>query len=339
LKLVLHKINLRLKNLWTVSRESFKTQEALIVELSHEGHRGYGEASAFMTSRYPSTVEDITRALKEVEPLLESYDFEEPETLWHLLNPLLSSNTFAQCALDVAAHDLWGKLVGQPVYRLWGLDPSKSPLTDYSIGIDSIKMMVHKLLEMPAWPIYKIKLGTAYDLEIIHELRAHTDAVFRVDANCGWTVEETLTKATALKEMNVEMIEQPLKAGEWEGMKQLYAACALPLMADESCCVAADVDLCHNHFHGVNIKLMKCGGMTPARRMITKARELGLEVMMGCMPESTVGVSAIAQLAPLLDYVDMDSPLLIENDIATGVRLEAGRIIYPNANGCGVELL
>lgn len=310
-----------------------------MVELRHEGLSGFGEASAFMTSRYNSSIESMSKILKEAEPRLENYDFADPESLWAHLDPLLSANVFAQCALDVAAHDLWGKLRGQPVYRLWGLDPSRAPLTDYSIGLDSIDVMIRKLLERPGWPIYKIKMGTPDDLDNVRELRKHTPSVFRVDANCGWTVEETLSKAAALKELNVEFIEQPLPADDWEGMRRLYARSPLPLMADESCCVPPDVDLCASHFHGVNIKLMKCGGMTPARRMIARARELGLKVMIGCMPESTVGISAIAQLAPLLDYIDADSTLLIANDIATGVRIDNGRIIYPDANGCGVALL
>ena len=170
-------------------------------------------------------------------------------------------------------------------------------------------------------------------------MRRHTDAVFRVDANAGWTVAETLRKAPVLKALGVEFIEQPLPPEEWAGMKEVFPRCALPVLADESCRTEADVDRCRECFHGINIKVVKCGGLTPARRMIARAHQLGLTVMVGCMTESTVGISAIAQLRPMLDYVDMDGALLLAKDIATGVTIKKGRVRYPKANGCGVRLL
>ena len=231
--------------------------------------------------------------------------------------------------MDQAAHDLWGKQRGQPVYKLWGLTLDRIPLSDYTIGIDTLEKMVSKMAEYAGWPIYKIKLGTPDDLRIVAELRRHTSAVFRIDANCGWTAEETIANSRELKTLGVEFIEQPLPADDWEGMERVFAESALPVIADESCQVEEDVARCHGTFHGVNIKLGKCGGMTPARRMIRRARELGMKVMIGCMTESTVGISAIAQFLPLLDYVDMDGAELIARDIATGVRLEHGRAIFP----------
>jgi L-alanine-DL-glutamate epimerase-like enolase superfamily enzyme len=241
--------------------------------------------------------------------------------------------------LDQAAHDLWGKKCGQPVYKLWGLTLDRTPLSNYTIGIDTLEKMVSKMEEYAGWPIYKIKLGTPDDLRIVAELRRHTPAVFRIDANCGWTPEETIANSRELKTLDVEFIEQPLPADDWEGMKRVFSESALPVIADESCQVEEDVDRCHGTFHGVNIKLGKCGGMTPARRMIRRARELGMKVMIGCMSESTVGISAIAQFLPLLDYVDMDGAELIARDIATGVRLDRGRAIFPSENGNGVRLL
>ena len=196
-----------------------------------------------------------------------------------------------------------------------------------------------KMREFDGWPIYKIKLGTPDDLAIVRELRRHTTAIFRVDANCAWTVEQTLAFAPELKALGVEFIEQPLPAGEWEGMRRVFAGCALPVMADESCLVEEDVPRCAGCFHGINIKLTKAVGLTPARRMIRRARELGLKVMTGCMTESTVGISAIAQLLPLLDYVDMDGAVLIAKDVASGVRVERGRAVFPAENGNGVRLL
>jgi L-alanine-DL-glutamate epimerase-like enolase superfamily enzyme len=240
--------------------------------------------------------------------------------------------------LDQAAYDLWGKKQGQPVYKLWGLTTDQCPPTDYTIGIDEIDVMVAKMNEFPGWPVYKIKLGTDRDLEIVRELRKHTEAAFRVDANCGWTAEETIRNSVAFKELGVEFIEQPLPGDQWDAMREVRTNSALPVIADESCIVETDVDRCVDHFHGVNIKLMKCGGLTPARRMIDRARELGLTVMVGCMTESSVGISAIAQLLPLLDYVDMDGAVLLSKDIASGVTIAKGRCIYPNENGNGVVL-
>jgi L-alanine-DL-glutamate epimerase-like enolase superfamily enzyme len=219
------------------------------------------------------------------------------------------------------------------------LSIDKTPASNYTVGIDAIDVMVAKLNEFPGWPIYKIKLGTDRDLEIVRELRRHTTATFRVDANCGWTAEQAIAYAPELKSLSVEFIEQPLKADRWEDLRRVRENSVLPIIADESCIVESDVARCHGVFHGINIKLVKCGGLTPARRMIAEARRLGLSVMVGCMTESTVGISAIAQLLPLLDYVDMDGAVLLAKDIADGVRLDRGRCLYPDRPGNGVTLL
>jgi len=225
------------------------------------------------------------------------------------------------------------------VWKLWGLSLENLPVTDYTIGIDSIEVMVGKMREFPGWPVYKIKLGTPEDIEIVRALRRHTDAVFRVDANGAWGVAEAIRNSAALKELGVEFIEQPLPPEDWEGMKEVFAKSALPLIADESCQQEPDVDRCRHLFHGVNVKLVKCGGLTPARRMIARAKELGLKTMVGCMTETSVGISAIAQLLPMLDYADMDGALLLAEDVATGVTIDRGRVHFPHENGCGVRLI
>jgi L-alanine-DL-glutamate epimerase-like enolase superfamily enzyme len=178
------------------------------------------------------------------------------------------------------------------------------------LGIDPIEKMVQKMAEHP-WPIYKVKVGTDYDIEMIEALRKHTDKPIRVDANAGWTTEEALVKIPALANLGVELVEQPLAKDNWEGMEQLKKQSVLPLFADEACVFEKDVAICANYFHGINIKLTKCSGLTPALRMIKEARELGLKVMMGSMNESVIGSAAIAQFLPQLDYVDMDGPLLM----------------------------
>jgi L-Ala-D/L-Glu epimerase len=335
-ELLIHEFNLPLRYEFRIARGATTVQQTLIVELRNKGQVGYGEATT--NDYYGMSFERMAGALEEIRPLLSDYELTDPTDLWAKAAASIADCPFALCALDQAAHDLWGKLRGQPVYRLWGLEPTGPP-SNFTIGIDSIDGMVAKLEEMPGWPVYKIKLGTKEDIEIVRALRQHTDARFRVDANCGWEVEETIRNSQELAKLNVEFIEQPLPAAEWEGVRRVYESSTLPIIADESCIVEADVDKCQNHFHGINIKLTKCGGLTPARRMISRARELGMKVMVGCMTESTVGISAIAQLLPLLDYVDMDGATLLAKDIATGVRVDRGRCIYPQIDGNGVELI
>ena len=335
MNLTLHTFSLPLRHTFTIAYDSRDTQDTLIVELEQNGLRGFGEATS--NPYYGVTIESMKEALEGVRDQIEAEDLTEPVLFWERMQPHLEQHSFAQCALDMAANDLHGKKLGQPLYRLWGLQPDWVPLTNFTIGIDDVEKMVAKLQEQP-WPLYKIKLGTPDDVAIVRELRRHTDAVFRVDANCAWGVEETLENARQLQPLGVEFIEQPLHADDLAGMKEIYARSVLPVVADESCITEADVAKCHGHFHGINIKLVKCGGLTPARRMIAQARELGLKVMVGCMTESTVGISAIAQLLPLLDYVDMDGALLLREDIATGVTVREGKVFFGTENGTGAVL-
>jgi len=188
------------------------------------------------------------------------------------------------------------------------------------------------------FPIYKIKLGTKEDIDIVKALRSKSDALFRIDANGAWSAEETIANAKILKLLGVEFIEQPLAREDWEGMKKVYQHSVLPIIADESCQTPTDIKRCHNYFDGVNIKLMKCGGITPALGMIKEAKALGMKVMLGCMTESSIGISAIAHLVPLLDYVDMDGALLLKDDPAKGAWIEAGRLFFAEGNGLGANL-
>jgi L-alanine-DL-glutamate epimerase-like enolase superfamily enzyme len=337
IRLTTHDFQLPLRHVFSISRESTSVQPTLIVELSDGTHRGYGEATT--NKYYGATLELMRGALETVRPIVESAAPLDPEKLWAKTWPLLKDNPFAQCALDEAVWDLYGKQQGAPVYKLWGLSTDRIPQSNYTIGIDTIEVMVKKMLEMPGWPIYKIKLGTHEDIEIVRELRKHTDAVFRVDANCGWTADEAIANSKELAKLGVEFIEQPLPAKEWDAVKRVYQESALPIVADESCIAESDVQRCVGHFHGVNVKLVKCGGLTPARRMVVQARQLGMKAMVGCMTESTVGISAVAQLLPLLDYVDMDGAALLASDIADGVKVDRGRAAFPKENGTGVRRL
>ncbi|MGE7774633.1 dipeptide epimerase [Chitinophaga sp. NPDC101104] len=335
MELTLYPFELKFRHTFTISRKSKDVQPLLVAKLSQNGFSGLGETAD--NSYYNITVPMLMDALNAHRAFIESYTLDTPEDFWDEMFPRLKNNMFALCALDLAAHDLHAQQLGKKLYEVWHLDPSSNPMTDYTIGIDTVENMVRKLQEFP-WPIYKIKLGTKDDIAIIRELRRHTDAIFRVDANCAWGVDETLRNAEAFRSLGVEFIEQPMPAADWDGMKKVFERSALPLIADESCIVEQDVARCHGYFHGINIKLTKCGGITPARRMILEAKQRGMKVMTGSMNESTVGTSAVAHLLPYLDFVDMDGPLLLAEDIATGVRIENGVIYYADRNGTGAVL-
>lgn len=336
MEIIFHPYTLELKHSFTITRKSINTQPSLIIELKMGNISGFGEATA--NPYYNSTIEKLISDIEKKKDLIESLAKETPEIFWNKVYPHFSSNMFALCALDNAFNDLHARIKQLKLYQLWGLSINNNVKTNYTIGIDTVENMVLKLKEKP-WPIYKIKLGTKDDIKIVQELRKHTNSIFRVDANCGWTVNETINNSKKLKELGVEFIEQPLKADDFEGAKKVFENTHLPIIADESCIIESDVEKCYQHFHGVNVKLMKCGGITPARRMLNKAKQLKMKTMVGCMTESTVGVSSIAHLLPLLDFVDMDGPLLLKNKIAMGVKLEKGEIIYPTEFGNGSSLI
>lgn len=305
------------------------------MELEYFGVKGYGEAPAIQY--YDITTDKMIADIERKKIFLEKFSFSDPERYWHYLHHLFPANPFLVAALDIAGWDLYGKLRRKPVYELFGADITKAPITDYTIGIDTIEKMVEKMKQFPH-PIYKIKVGFENDVETIKALRQHTDAIFRVDANAAWTTEEALNKIPQLKALGVELIEQPLAKDNWEGMKQLFEQNELPLFADESCVFEGDVEKCVGYFHGINIKFTKCSGMTPARRMITKARELRLKVMLGCMNETSVGTGAMAQLAPFVDYLDMDGTLLQSEAVGHTYSLQGGSIQYDANPGNGVSV-
>jgi L-Ala-D/L-Glu epimerase len=336
MKAIIRNFDLKLKHTFTISRESHDVQPSIIVELQSEGFSGFGEATS--NPYYNTTVASMQENLEKLTPFLSTITTETPEEFWDKAHLHLKHDLFSLCALDLAYNDLYARKKGKKLYELWGYSIANNPKTDYTIGIDTVEKMVAKMTEMP-WPIYKIKLGTKNDIAIVTELRKHTNAIFRIDANCGWSLQETLDNAIELKKLGVEFLEQPMKAANFDDYKIAFKECVLPIIADESCIQESDVAKCKNHFHGVNIKLVKCGGLTPARRMIKEAKSLGLKTMVGCMTESTVGISAIAHLLPELDYVDMDGALLLSKDIATGVTIVDGITHYSNLNGTGVTLL
>ena len=338
MQLRLHQFELELAQPFKIARDSYDRRQTLIVELYDGKYSGFGEAIAH--SYYGVDVTEMKNELEALRPQIESYLLKNPEDFYQFfLQKYFSEMPFLRCALDEAAHDIWAQRLQLPLYAAWGLSLTKRPLpvSNFTIGIGTVDEMMAKIEAQPN-PIYKIKLGTPNDLEIVENLKKYTSAALRVDANCGWTVAETIYNSKYLKQMNVEFIEQPLAAEAWEEMEEVFAKSKLPIVADESCRTEQDVAKCHRRFHGINIKLVKCGGLTPARRMIADARCLDMQVMVGCMTESSVGISAIAHLLPLLDCVDMDGALLLRNDPASGVTLDFGKAIFTNKNGIGCSL-
>jgi L-alanine-DL-glutamate epimerase-like enolase superfamily enzyme len=325
--------NLRFKYPFTISKGTKTHQPILIVSVEQFGITGYGEAPAI--TYYGIPVEKMIADLELKKPIIEKFAFTDPSRFWHFLHHLIPDNPFLVCALDIAAWDLYGKIQKKPLYACWKLDISEGPLTDYTIGIDTIEKMLEKMQAKP-WPVYKIKLGTADDANIMRTVRKHTNAVLRVDANSGWTLQQALNLIPVLNECGVELIEQPLAKEDLTGMRVLFEKSTIPLIADESCVSEQDIEKCHGLFHGINIKLTKCSGITPALRMIETARKLGMKVMAGSMNESTIGSSAIGHLLPLLDYVDMDGILLLDEDIASGLAIENGKVTLSGKPGLGI---
>lgn len=328
--------DLPLKHTFTIAHQSRDIQDTLIVKLEEDGLVGYGESTT--NPFYGMTVENMSLALDNFKAEVESGKWETPERLWAMGAENFKQNPFAQCALDMAAWDLFTKKKGKKLYEYLELDPQNIPLTNFTIGIDTVPKMVEKMKEVH-WPIYKIKLGTSDDLAIVRELRKHTDAVFRIDANCAWTAQQAIDYSSELQKLGVEFMEQPLGKDDLEGMKEVYKHSKLPVIADESCIVESDVKKCHGLFHGINVKLVKAGGITPGLRMIHEAKSLGMKTMVGCMTESSIGISAIAHIAPLLDYVDMDGAMLLAKDPAKGVLITPEKVTFPSGNGIGAELI
>ncbi|WP_304517092.1 dipeptide epimerase [Cecembia rubra] len=336
MKLSFSVLDLPLKHTFTIAHQSRDVQDTIIVKLEENGYFGLGETTT--NPFYGMTAENICNKLESATDLVEKGGWHSPEELWDLGKGIFEDNPFAQCALDMAAWDIFTKKQGKKLYEYLGLNPKNIPLTNFTIGIDSIEKMVAKMKEVD-WPLYKIKLGTEHDLEIIRELRKHTSSTFRIDANCAWTAEQAIRYSEELAKLNVEFMEQPLGKDDLEGMKEVYQYSKLPVIADESCIVESDVKKCHGLFHGINVKLVKAGGITPGLRMIHEAKSLGMKTMVGCMTESSVGITAIAHIAPLLDYVDMDGAMLLSKDIAIGVEISPGEVRFPESKGIGAVLL
>lgn len=332
MQLKIYEYDMKLKYPFSISRHTYYSQPNIVLELQHDGLSGYGEAT--INPYYHITLDNLKKSFDSMNKRLKAYTFISPDVLFEDFSDFLSINSFALGALNNASWDLYGKLNNCSVSKLFDLDKSQMPQTSYTLGIDNKKGLLKKIEELP-WPIYKVKLGTADDLEIVKFIRKHTRSALRIDANCAWNFEQTISISKELKVLCVEFIEQPLPA-QHPNQNMCYEKSALPLIADESCCTETDVDQCKDRFNGINIKLLKCGGLSPALRMIKNARDLGLKIMVGCMTESSIGISAATQLLPFVDYADLDGPLLLADDLATGLTYENGNLSLSGKNGFGI---
>ena len=327
--------DLRLKHTFTIARGARDVSPVVILELEHEGIVGYGEAAP--SARYGESLESVAALLSRVD----IGRFDDPfqlESILSYVDGLSIGDTAAKAAIDLALHDWIGRKLGIPLHQYWGLDKSKTPLTSFTIGIDTPQVIEEKVREAEAYPILKIKLGGENDEEIIRTIRRITKKTLRVDANEGWKVkEQAVEKIKWLEQEGVEFVEQPMPASDLDGTAWTRERVAIPLIADENSLRLHDVPRLQGVFDGINIKLMKCTGLREALRMIHAAKACGLKVMMGCMIESSVAISAAAQLSPLIEYADLDGNVLITNDPFDGVRSLDGRLALSDRPGIGVE--
>ena len=329
---------LKLTHTFTVASYSRTTTPDVQVEIEYEGVTGYGEAS--MPPYLGQSVETVTAFLQKVDLGRFSDPFQLEDILSYV-DSLSPGDTAAKAAVDIALHDLVGKLLGAPWYKIWGLDPGKAPSTTYTIGIDTPDIVREKTLEAAGrFNILKVKVGLDTDEQMIRTIRSVTDVPLAVDANQGWKDRsKALEEIFWLKEQGIVMVEQPLPVGQVEDLAWLTERSPLPIYADESVQRLADVLPLKGVVNGINIKLMKCTGMREAWKMVTLARALGMQVMVGCMTETSCAVSAAAQLSPAVDFADLDGNLLIDNDRFTGVQVEKGRLRLTEAPGIGVTLV
>ena len=329
---------LQLRHTFTVASYSRTTTPDVQVEIRYDGFTGYGEAS--MPPYLGQTVESVCAFLAKVD-LGQFADPFQLDDILAYVDSLSPGDTAAKAAVDIALHDLVGKLLGQPWWRIWGLDAAKAPDTTFTIGIDTPDVVREKTRECAdRFNILKVKVGLDNDYEMIRTIREVTDLPLAVDANQGWKDrQQALDEIFWLQEHGVGMVEQPMAKERLDDNAWITERSPLPVFADEAVQRLADMPALVGAYSGINIKLMKCTGMREAWKMATFARAAGLRVMVGCMTETSCAVTAAAHLSPLADFADLDGNLLISNDRFRGVTVESGRLTLPDAPGLGLELL
>jgi L-Ala-D/L-Glu epimerase len=327
---------LLLRHTWTISRNSSDFKDNVFIRVERDGVTGWGEAAPNV--RYNQSAEQTIAAIEKARALVEAGDWLQYASLREQWERAITDQSCACAVLDIAILDWVGRKLNVPLYRLFGLDASKTPVTTFSIGIDSPEVIRQKVKEAKDFPVLKIKVGTENDAQIVAAVREATDRPLRVDANEGWRdKQQALEKIQWLQRMGVELIEQPLPAAMIEETAWLRERVEIPIIADEAVKRAGDIPKLAGAYDGINIKLMKAGGVQEAMRMIHVARALGLKIMLGCMIESSVAVSAAAQISPLVDYADLDGNLLISNDPFVGVSVKEGKLILSDRPGLGIS--
>jgi L-Ala-D/L-Glu epimerase len=326
---------LHLRHVFTLASGSRSTTPGMQTEIHFGDVTGYGEAS--MPPYLGESVESVGNFLR----LVDLSRFDSPflvEDILKYIDNLAPGNHAAKASVDIALHDLVGKLMNQPWYRIWGLDPGKTPNTSFTIGIDKPEIVKEKVREAGQFRILKVKLGQQNDREMIETIRSVTDTPLCVDVNQGWTDRsKALEMIHWLREKGVVFVEQPMPKANIDDAAWLTANSPLPVIADEAVQTISDFKKIQDAYSGINIKLMKCGGMHAAYTMISMARALGMKVMIGCMTETSCAVTAAAQLSPLADWADLDGNLLIDNDLYEGIKIKEGKIILPDLPGIGVR--
>jgi len=329
--------DLQLRHTFTLSNSSRNSTPDILTRIELDGVAGYGEASM------PPYLEENTETAIRFLSSLDLSRFTDPfqmEDILQYVDSVMPGNTAAKASVDIALHDLVGKLMKQPWYRIWGFDPAKTPNTSFTIGIDTPEVVRQKVAEAAPYKILKVKLGLSTDRQMIETIRSVTDRPLCVDVNQGWTDRvKALETIHWLKEKGVVFVEQPMPKTAVDDMTWLTQKSPLPTIADEAVQRLADVMKVHGVYNGINIKLMKCTGMREARKMITLARALGMKVMIGCMTETSCAVSAAAQLSPEADWADLDGNLLISNDPYSGMKIVDGKVTLIDRPGIGVEVV
>lgn len=327
---------LKLTHTWTISRNSSDFKNNVFVRIEKDGIVGYGEAAPNV--RYGENSELTTKKIKAALHILKDNDLFHFTNIKEAVDSAIIKQSCAKTALDIALMDWVGKALNVPLYKFFGLNPADAPLTSFSIGIDTPEVIKQKVREAEQYPLLKIKVGKPNDEEIIGAVRSVTDKPIRVDANEGWkNKEEALEKILWLKSQGVEFIEQPMPSDMIEETAWLRERAGIPIVADEAVKSAADIPKLSTAYDGINIKLMKAGGLQEALRMIGMAKALGMKIMLGCMIESSVAISAAAHLAPYVDWADLDGNLLISNDPFSGVKVNKGKFVFNDKPGLGVD--
>jgi L-alanine-DL-glutamate epimerase-like enolase superfamily enzyme len=337
MKLTYRPYTLELKHVFTLATSSRTTTPVVLTEIEYDGIVGYGEAS--MPPYLGESHESVQRFLSKVD--LSKYDnIFDLERILADIDAIEPGNPAAKASVDIALHDLIGKIMGQPWYNIWGLDKDKTPNTSYTIGIDKPDVVRQKTKEAAEYKILKVKLGRETDKEMIETIRSVTNTPITVDVNQGWKDKHfALDMAHWLKEKNVLFVEQPMPKTQIDDLAWLTENSPLPIIGDEGVQRLSDIVKAHKVYSGINIKLMKCTGMREAYKMIILARSLGMKVMLGCMTETSCAISAASQLSPLVDWADLDGALLISNDVYDGMKVINGKVTLNDRPGIGIKKL